>query len=135
MCGRSCTADERRRGEMSGTNQQNAPRAELFECPDDFDAINKICRERRWSDGLPIVPQTVERVERMLRHARRAPDEMVAHIAPGYGAATIERIAINAVLAGCDPEYMPALITTVETVANLEYNMQGIQATTIPVAA
>jgi len=119
---------------MSGAPVQSAQRAALFECPDDFDAINKIYRERRWSDGLPIVPPTVERVERMLRHARRAPEDVVAHIAPGFGAATVERIAINAVLAGCDPEYMPALIAAVEAVADPEFNLQGIQATTNPVA-
>src|SRR3954462_8160259 len=119
---------------MSGDNLRSAQRAALVECPDDFDAINKLYRERRWSDGLPIVPPTVDRVERMLRHARRPADEVVAHIAPAFGAATVERIAINAVLAGCDPEYMPALIAAVEAVADPEFNLQGIQATTNPVA-
>ena len=107
---------------MSSANIQSAQRAALFECPDDFDAINKVYRERRWSDGLPIVPPTVERVERMMRHARRAPEDVVAHIAPGFGAATVERIAINAVLAGCDPEYMPALIAAVKAVADPAFN-------------
>ncbi len=116
---------------MSGETLQ---RAALVECADDFDAINKLYRERRWSDGLPIVPPTVDRVERMLRHARRPADQVVARIAPGFGAATVERIAINAVLAGCDPDYMPALIAAVEAVADPAFNLQGIQATTNPVA-
>ena len=119
---------------MSGTNQQSAQRAALFECPDDFDAINKIYRERRWSDGLPIVPPTVERVERMLRHSRRAPEDVVAHIAPGFGAATVERIAINCVMAGCDPEYLPVLIAATEAISDPEFNLQRIQATTNSVA-
>jgi hypothetical protein len=75
-------------------------RAALFDAPDDIDAINSLYRDRRWSDGLPIVPPTVERVERMLRCARRAPEEVVARIAPGYGAATVERIA---------PDVLPSL--------------------------
>ena len=119
---------------MSGDALQSVDRAALVECADDFDAINRLYRERRWSDGLPIVPPTVERVERMLRHARRSRDEVVARVAPAFGAATVERIAINAVLAGCDPEYMPVLIAAVEAVVAPEFNLQGIQATTNPVA-
>ncbi len=119
---------------MSDDTTQSVERAALIECADDFDVINRLYRERRWSDGLPIVPPTVGRVERMLRHARRSRDDVVARIAPAYGAATVERIAINAVLAGCDPEYMPALIAAVEAVADPEFNLQGIQATTNSVA-
>lgn len=117
---------------MSGNSQVTG--AASFEAPDDLDAINQLYRERRWSDGLPIVPPTAERVGRMLRHTRRAPDEVVATIAPGFGAATIERIAINAVLAGCDPEHLPVLIAATEAVVAPEFNLQGIQATTNPVA-
>ena len=108
--------------------------AVLFEAPGDFDAINRLYRERRWSDGLPVVPPTRERVARMLAHTKRARDEIVADIAPGYGAATVEHIAVNAVLAGCDPEYLPVVIAAVEAVAAPEFNLQGIQATTNPVA-
>jgi hypothetical protein len=114
--------------------QTGGERAALFEAPEDYDAINELYRERRWSDGLPIVPPTVERVARMLARTRRAPYEIVAPIAPGFGAATVERIAINGVMAGCDPEYLPALIAAVEAVAVPEFNLQGIQATTNPVA-
>ena len=117
---------------MSGNSRVTD--AASFEAPDDLDAINDLYRERRWSDGLPIVPPTAERVGRMLRHTRRAPDEAVAMIAPGFGAATIERIAINAVLAGCDPEHLPVLIAATEAVVAPEFNLQGIQATTNPVA-
>ena len=118
---------------MSGSH--SAPvRAALFEAPDDLDAINRLYRERRWSDGLPIVPPTPARVERMLAHTRRERGEVVARMAPGYGAATVEHVAINAVLAGCDPEYLPLLIAAVEAAAVAEFNLQGIQATTNPVA-
>jgi len=118
---------------MSGSQASEAVAAR-FEAPDDLDAINRLYRDRRWSDGLPVVPPTVERVERMLRHTRRARDEIVARIAPGFGAATVERIAINAVLAGCDPEYLPALIAATEACAVPEFNLQAMQATTNPVA-
>ena len=116
------------------SNSPAPARAALFEAPDDFDAINKLYRERKWSDGLPIVPPTQERVERMLAHTRRARGEIVARIAPGYGAATVEHVAINGVLAGCDPEYLPVLLAAVEAAAAPEFNLQGMQATTNPVA-
>ena len=70
----------------------------------------------------------------MLRHTKRAPNEVVARIAPGLGAATVERIAINAVMAGCYPEYLPVLIAAAEAVANPRFNLQGVQATTNPAA-
>jgi hypothetical protein len=87
---------------MSGA-QAAEERAVLFEAPDDLEAINRLYCERRWSDGLPIVPPTAERVERMLGQTRRKRGEVVATVAPGFGAATVERIAINAVMAGCRP--------------------------------
>jgi hypothetical protein len=109
-------------------------RAATFETLDDLDAINRLYRDRGWSDGLPIIPPTVERVTRMLQQTSRAPDDVVAHVAPGFGAATVERLAINAVLAGCDPEYLPVLIAATEAVTAPQFNLQGIQATTNPVA-
>jgi hypothetical protein len=109
-------------------------RPALFEAPDDLEAINRLYHERRWSDGLPVVPPTVERVERMLAGTRRLRDEIVAHLAPGFGAASVERIAINAVLAGCAPEHLPVVLAAVEAVSESQFNLQGIQATTNPVA-
>lgn len=114
--------------------EQSLDRAATLEMPDDIDAINRLYRERRWGDGLPIVPPTAARVERMLAHSRRGRHEQVARVAPGFGAATVERIAINAVMAGCDPEYLPVLIAATEAIADAEFNLQGIQATTNPVA-
>jgi hypothetical protein len=109
-------------------------RAALFEAPDDLEAINRLYCERRWSDGLPIVPPTAERVERMLAGTRRPRGEIVVRVAPGFGAATVERIAINAVMAGCEPACLPVVIAAVEAAADAGFNLQGIQATTNPVA-
>jgi len=109
-------------------------RAARFEAPDDLDGINRLYRDRRWSDGLPIVPPTEERVKAMLARSRRKPEEVVARVAPGYGEATVERIAINAVMAGCDPECLPVVMAAVDAMAAPEFNLQGMQATTNPVA-
>jgi len=101
-----------------------------FEALDDLDAINRLYRERRWSDGLPIVPPTQERVARMLACTARKADEVVAKLPPGFGEATVERIAINAVMAGCDAEYLPVLIAATDAVAQAQFNLQGVEATT-----
>jgi hypothetical protein len=106
----------------------------MIEVADDLDAINRFYRSNRWGDGLPVVPPTVERVERMLAHTDRPREEVVALLAPNFGAATVERIAINAVLAGCDPETMPVLIAATEALAAPEFNLQAVQTTTNPVA-
>lgn len=122
---------------MSGARAAGAAgeeRAALIEAPDDLETINRLYCERKWSDGLPIIPPTAERVERMLGETRRARGEIVARLAPGFGAATVERVAINAVMAGCEPAYLPAVIAAVEAVADPAFNLQGIQATTNPVA-
>jgi len=108
--------------------------AALIEAPDDLDELIEFFHARRWSDGLPIVPPTRERVERMLSCTTRKSDEVVAHVAPGFGAATVERIAINAVMAGCRADYLPLLIAATQAMTAKEFNLQGIQATTNPVA-
>ena len=111
-----------------------APRARLIEAPGGLDELNKLYMSRRWGDGLIIAPPTEEAVRRMLRHTRRAPDEVVATIAPGMGAATVEYIAIQGVMAGCYPEYLPVLIVAAEAVATRQFHLQAIQATTNPSA-
>jgi hypothetical protein len=108
--------------------------SEQVEVPDDLDAIVDLFESRRWTDGLPIVPPTVERVEAMVAGARRPPGDVVAVLPPGNGAATVEKIAINAVMAGCRPEYMPVLVAAVEALAAPEFNLKAVQVTTNPVA-
>ena len=107
-------------------------RAALIEAPGDLDELYRLFRERRWTDGFPVVPPTAARVERMLRHTRRNPADLVAAVPPAFGMATVERIAVNAVLAGCDPEYLPVVIAAVEAAMAPEFNFQGIQVTTNP---
>jgi hypothetical protein len=111
----------------------SADRARQIEVPEDLEAFNAFCEERRWSDGLPLVPPTPERVKRMLGAARCAPQDIVATVAPGFGSATVEAIAINAVMAGCRPVYLPVVIAAVEAATEQRFNLQGIQATTNPV--
>lgn len=106
----------------------------LIESPDDLDAVNRLYLERRWSDGLPIVPPTEARVRAMLAGTSRPAGDVVARVAPAFGAATVAHIAVNAVMAGCRPECMPPLIAAVEAVSDPAFNLQAVQATTNPVA-
>jgi len=87
-----------------------------------------------WGDGLPVVAPTPERVKRMLTGTRRSPDEEIARLPPRYGKATVEKIAINAVVAGCRPEYLPVVIAVVEAMTQPQFNLVAIQATTHPAA-
>ena len=88
------------------------------------------CFDRGWSDGLPVVSPTPERVMRMLTGTHREPDEVVGVVPPDLIPCTIEKIAINAVLAGCKPEYLPVVITAVEAALQDEFCMHGLLATT-----
>ncbi|RPI44849.1 MAG: hypothetical protein EHM59_11725 [Betaproteobacteria bacterium] len=109
-------------------------RLELIEALDDPMELNQLFMRNRWSDGLPIVPPTPERVEAMLRGSSLARDAVVASVAPAFRAATPERIAVNAVMAGCHPEYLPVLIAATKAVATPRFNLSGVQSTTNPAA-
>ena len=85
---------------------------------------------RGWSDGLPVVPPTPERVLRMLEGTRRAPGDVVAVVPPDYAECTVEKVAINAVMAGCRPEYLPVVLAAVEAVCTDAFNIHGVLATT-----
>ena len=103
---------------------------EEMEAPDDLDAFQEFAVSEGWSDGLPVLPSTPERVGRLL--AGRAGDELIATLAPLDGRATREAIAINAALAGAVPEYMAVIVAAVRAVAKPEFNLNAIQCTTHP---
>src|SRR5438034_9233705 len=78
----------------------------------DADAIEELYA-RGVTDGLPVVPPTRARVDRVLAASGRAPDALIARVPPNYGRATVEKIAVNAVMAGCRHEYLPDVIASV----------------------
>ncbi|MEM7582917.1 MAG: thioredoxin family protein [Acidobacteriota bacterium] len=87
--------------------------------------------ERGWTDGLPVVPPTPERVVRMLTGTDRAPDEIVATVPPNLVPCTVEKVAINAVMAGCKPEYLPVALAAVEAACSPGFGLHGLLATTL----
>ena len=82
------------------------------------------------TDGLPVVPPTRERVERMLTGTRRSRDELLGEMPPNYGRLTVEKAAINAVLAGCRPDYLPVVIAAVECACDPAFNLHGVSTST-----
>ena len=106
-----------------------ARHVEFSPAEDEFEAMFA----RGWTDGLPVVPPTRERVLRMLSGTTRAPSDVVALCPPDLVKLTVEKIAINAVMAGCLPEYLPWVIAALEAVCNDTFNMHGVLATTMPV--
>jgi hypothetical protein len=88
---------------------------------------------RGWTDGLPVVPPTEERVMRMLTGTTRSPSDIVATVPPDLVEVSVEKVAIAAVMAGCRPEYLPWVLTAVEAACTDEFNMHGVLATTMPV--
>jgi hypothetical protein len=113
---------------FSGTSLA-ARRVDVADAEDEFEAMF----DRGWTDGLPVIPPTEERVMRMLQGTTRSPSDIVAVVPPDLVEITVEKIAINAVMAGCRPEYLPWVITAVEAVCNETFNIHGVLATTMPV--
>jgi hypothetical protein len=95
------------------------------------DDIDEFMFDQGFSDGLPLVAPTPERVLRMLGGTQRHPQEVVAVVPPNLAPATVEKIAINAVMAGCRPEYLPVVLAAVEAVCTDEFNIHGVNATTM----
>ncbi len=112
-----------------GRARLRARRVELGSGEDEMEALFA----RGWSDGLPVVPPTERRVLAMLDGTRRDPQEVVAEVPPDLTPCSVEKVAINAVLAGCRPEHLPVVLAAVEAACGEDFNMHGLLATTMPV--
>ncbi len=113
------------RARFSGTGLRSR-RIDFADLEDEFEAMY----DRGWSDGLPVIPPTEARVARMLEGTDRAPDDVVAVIPPDLVECSVEKVAVNAVMAGCLPEYLPVVLTALEAACTSEFNMHGLLATT-----
>ena len=88
--------------------------------------------EQGWTDGLPIIPPTPEAVQRFIAASGRTGDELIGTLPPRKGRATVEVIAVNAIMAGCKPEYMPVVIAALEGMTDPSYPLEFMQVTTNP---
>ena len=109
-------------------------KSRVHELPDSPEAVLAFITERRWGDGLPVIPPTAERVAAMIEPSGRAPDEVVGVLGPVDADVTVEKVAINAVMAGCLPAYLPVVLAAIEGVIDPAFNARSVQATTNPVA-
>ena len=92
------------------------------EWSDAIEAIER-CYELGWTDGLPVVPPTVARVEAFLRAAEREPDEVLGSLPERRREITVAKVAANAVMAGCLPEYFPVVIAATEAMLDPKFNL------------
>lgn len=96
---------------------------------DPDDDPHELAYDRGWSDGLPVVPPTPVRVARMLSGTDRDPGELLGAIPPDLAPCTVEKAAINAVMAGCRPEYFPVVLAAVEAALEERFSMHGLLCT------
>ena len=115
------------RGASSSGQTTEMFTVELDESPEGLDSVNRFLAERDWSDGIPVMPPTPAAVEQMLKGTKRAPQDVLMVMEPGFGLATVEKIAINAVMAGCRPEQFPVLLAAIDCLAHPEMNHRDMQ--------
>ncbi|MDB5610243.1 MAG: hypothetical protein JWP25_7143 [Bradyrhizobium sp.] len=96
----------------------------------DFNEVNDTYRAEGWSDGLPIVPPTTDVVQAFLKFTKDSPDRLIGCVQPSGSGVTIWNVAVNGVMAGCAPEYMPVLVAIAETMASPEYGVEHSGDTT-----
>jgi hypothetical protein len=91
-----------------------------------FEEVNEFFYNREWSEGLPIVPPTVEKVEHFLKFTERSTEDVIGKLLPDNREATLWNIAVNGVMAGCRPEYMPVLVAIVEAMADPTFGQEHL---------
>jgi hypothetical protein len=114
----------------SGTDSRPPSLADALEIPGTFEEAHEFLDASGWTDGLPVVPPTLKLVDQMVRAAGRDADELVAVLPPLMGEATVRKVAANAVMAGCLPEYLPVVLAAIEAVADPAYGLSHRQITT-----
>lgn len=117
---RPVTAEESKPRKKSGKTQTLTFTADTIEAA--IEDFNQLFIDNQWSDGLPVIAPTRERVTWMLTGTSRSPEEVLGTISPRNGKATIEKIAINAVMAGARPEYLPVIIAAVEGLVDPQFD-------------
>src|SRR5262249_20989618 len=117
-------------GRFSEYRQMPFDSYRIHEIPDDLLAALDYCYEQGWTDGLPVIPPVIERVEEMLTYEGRPPEAVIStHPATGLQL-TLHAAAVNAVMAGCLPEYFSVLVAAFEAMDKPDFNFHGSTAST-----
>ena len=117
------------RSSFSSTDLYPAPLVSVTNAIED---VNELFYRNAWCDGLPIIPPTEERVEKMLSNTSYKPDQLIGFIPPRMGASTVQMIAISAVMAGAKPEQFPVIIAAIEAALDPGAELRRWQSTTRP---
>ena len=104
-----------------------APREIVFRGA--LDEVQEFFHQQLWTDGLPIIPPTLDRIDQFLRWTDRAPDEILGVVRPELREATVWNVAVNGVISGCRPEYLPILLAVVEAIAEPEFRLEDAGST------
>jgi hypothetical protein len=97
---------------------------------DVYQKFNDLFLDNRWGDGLPLVPPTPALVKEMLAATNLSPDTVIGQVAPKNGTATVEKIAVNSVMAGAEPRYFPVILAAMEGFTDKRYDLTHVQAST-----
>ena len=111
-------------GSHDAAASDNEPAAGDIVFEGDFDEVNRLYYENGWSDGLPIVPPTQARIDAFLRYTGLDPDTELGAMLPDNRQATPRVVAVNGVMAGCKPQYMPVLVALARAMANPDYGVE-----------
>ncbi len=114
------------------SDSQPGRSAGLVELPADPVDFSLECQRRDWSDGLPLIPPTEDRVAAMLGALDRDPLELLGVLSPRQGEATVHAVAVNAVMAGCQPQHLRIVVAAIKGLCDPAFNLDGINATTHP---
>jgi len=115
------------KGEVGGELPRQ--RVEVIRAPETEAAVNELYYRRGWTDGFPIVAPTVAKVRDMLRFSPESAGTVIGELDPLRGEASVEKVAANAVMAGCRPEYFPVVLAAVRGIADPAFNLRGVQTT------
>jgi hypothetical protein len=127
---RPLTADEAKPSQMQKQSEAANIKVTGKDYQDAYQKVNDLFLDNHWADGLPIIPPTPKLVKAMLAATTRSPQEILGQAAPKQGTATIEKVAVNAVMAGAKPEYFPVILAAMDGFLDKHYDLTHVQAST-----
>jgi hypothetical protein len=127
---RPLTAEEAKPSQIQKQHENTNLKVTGTDYQDAYQKVNELFLDSHWADGLPIVPPTPALVKEMLAATTRSPDEILGQVAPKNGTATVEKIAVNSVMAGARPEYFPVILAAMDGFLDKHYDLTHVQAST-----
>jgi hypothetical protein len=127
---RPLTAEEAKPSQIQKQHENTNLKVTGADYQDAYQKVNDLFLDSHWADGLPIVPPTPALVKEMLAATTRSPNEILGQVAPKNGTATVEKVAVNSVMAGAKPEYFPVILAAMDGFLDKHYDLTHVQAST-----